>query len=163
MITLVVTSSSLSMDICHNLSMVWRDLRETLPAVHLLPRGHNGITASQICGDRCRMLLSQVTVRPRLWGYCQSPLHFVELPLLGSRREFSPFVNQLGKIAYGLTSYIDQSIYESTSPYINSLYDWIRGTVSYPQNSRLPRRRPSPQPIHHHHPSPSPAGHSADW
>ena len=40
--------------------------------------------------------------------------------LLGSRREFSPFVNQLGKMAYGLTSYIDQSIYESTSLYANT-------------------------------------------
>ena len=40
--------------------------------------------------------------------------------MLGSRREFSPFVNQLGKMAYGLTSYIDQSIYESTSPYMNA-------------------------------------------
>ena len=53
------------------------------------------------------------------------------MDLLGSRRDFSPFVNQLGKMAYGLTLYIDQSIYESTSPYINSLYNWIRGMVSY--------------------------------
>ena len=40
--------------------------------------------------------------------------------LLGSRRKFRPFVNQLGKMAYGLTSYIDQSIYESTSLYMNA-------------------------------------------
>ena len=42
------------------------------------------------------------------------------LLLLGLRREFSPFVNQLGEMAYGLTIYIDQSIYESTSPYMNT-------------------------------------------
>ena len=40
--------------------------------------------------------------------------------MLGSRREFSPFVNQLGKMAYGLTICIDQSIYESTSPYMSA-------------------------------------------
>ncbi len=40
--------------------------------------------------------------------------------LLGSRRKFSPFVNQLRKMAYRLTSYIDQSIYKLTSPYINT-------------------------------------------
>ena len=40
--------------------------------------------------------------------------------MLGSRREFSPFVNQLGKMAYGLTIYIVQSIYESTSSYMNA-------------------------------------------
>ena len=43
-----------------------------------------------------------------------------EYSLLGSRRKFSPFVNELGKMAYGLTSYIDQSIYESTSLYMNA-------------------------------------------
>ena len=47
-------------------------------------------------------------------------------------------------MVYGLTLYIDQSIYESTSPDINSSYDWIRGTVTYPQNSYLSRCRLSP-------------------
>ena len=68
--------------------------------------------------------------------------------VLGSRREFSPFVNQLGKMAYGLTIYIDQSIYESTSLYINSSYDWlehIRKIVTYLAITH--RRRPSPSPI----------------
>ena len=77
--------------------------------------------------------------------------------MLGSRREFSLFVNQLGKIAFGLTLYIDQSIYQSTSPYINSLYDWIRDMVSYLQNNHLPYYRPSPPPLptttYHYHPS----------
>ena len=43
--------------------------------------------------------------------------------LLGSRREFSPFINQLDEIVYRLTIYIDQSIYKSTSPYIKTYYD----------------------------------------
>ena len=33
--------------------------------------------------------------------------------------EFGPFVNQLDQIPYGLKLYIDQSIYELTSLYIN--------------------------------------------
>ena len=41
------------------------------------------------------------------------------MDVLGSRREFSPFVNQLDKMVYGLTIYIDQSIYKSTSLYMN--------------------------------------------
>ena len=40
--------------------------------------------------------------------------------MLGSRREFSSFVNQLDEMAYRLTIYMDQSIYESTSLYINA-------------------------------------------
>ena len=80
--------------------------------------------------------------------------------MLGSRREFSPFINQLGKMAYGLTLYIDQFIYKSTSLYINSSYDWIRGMISYPQNSYLPYYRSSPLPIttttHHYHYLPPP-------
>ena len=82
--------------------------------------------------------------------------------MLGSRREFSPFVNQLVEMAYGLTLYIDQSIYESTSSHINSLYDWTKGTVSYSQNSHLPYCRllpaslPPPSTVHHHHCPPPP-------
>ena len=37
--------------------------------------------------------------------------------VLGSRREFGPFVNQLDEIVYRLTIYMDQSIYKSTSSY----------------------------------------------
>ena len=42
--------------------------------------------------------------------------------MLGSRREFSSFVNQLDEMAYRLTSYIDQSIYELTSLYMNTSF-----------------------------------------
>ena len=72
-------------------------------------------------------------------------------------------------MAYGLTLYIDQSNYKLTSPYIDPLYDWIRGMVSYPQNSHLPRYRLSPPLItittYHHHllPPPTTATYSADW
>ena len=45
-------------------------------------------------------------------------------------------------MAYGLTLYIDQSIYESTSRDMNTEFDWIKGAISYLQNSRLPRCRP---------------------
>ena len=37
-----------------------------------------------------------------------------------SRREFGPFVNQLVGLIYGLTIYINQSMYKLTSLYMNA-------------------------------------------
>ena len=58
----------------------------------------------------------RITERSFLFG----GLLRVGVYLLGSRHEFSPFMNQPGKMAYTLTLYIDQSIYESTSLYVNT-------------------------------------------
>ena len=40
--------------------------------------------------------------------------------LLGSRRGFGPFINQLDEIMYRLTIHMDQLIYKSTSPDTNT-------------------------------------------